>query len=191
MPSIGIFHTKAELYKLHQHFLHPSAKKHFKLFRRAKTKKAIPETFPTFKQVCKRFDLCQRTQNAPDRYRVSLDAQNACSSERLFMEIIYIHEKPVLRVVDEETHSSAATFLPNASIMNIWHTNLFNWAPIYTILRSRMLVEHEGAFGFLFIYIAAPSKVEVDRSSIEARSSLGLGERYQQPIRQTYRKIMA
>lgn len=38
--------------------------------------------------------------------------------------------------------------------------------------------------------MGALSNVEVQRTDIEAHSSLSLGERYHQPLRNTYRKIM-
>eukprot|EP00737_Agarophyton_chilense_P000247 gb/GEZJ01000282.1/.p1 GENE.gb/GEZJ01000282.1/~~gb/GEZJ01000282.1/.p1 ORF type:complete len:768 (+),score=79.54 gb/GEZJ01000282.1/:1785-4088(+) len=43
----------------------------------------------------------------------------------------------------------------------------------------------------VFIDIAAISNVQVESTGVEAHSSLGLGERYHQPLRTTYRKIMA
>ncbi|PXF40714.1 hypothetical protein BWQ96_09547 [Gracilariopsis chorda] len=54
-----------------------------------------------------------------------------------------------------------------------------------------MLFDHGSAFGQLFINIAAISNVAVDRTGVEAHSSLAIGEHYHQPLRQTYRKIMA
>ena len=54
-----------------------------------------------------------------------------------------------------------------------------------------MIVDQGSQFGNLFINMAAVADVQVDRTSIEAHASLGLVERNHQPLRQTYRKIMA
>ena len=52
-----------------------------------------------------------------------------------------------------------------------------------------MLVDQGSAFGNLLINIGAQSNFEVQRTGIEAHSSLGIGERYHHPLRMTYRKI--
>ena len=56
---------------------------------------------------------------------------------------------------------------------------------IYTGLPNRMLVDQGSAFGKSFISLGAISNVEVDRTGVEAHLSLGIGERYHQPLRQT------
>lgn len=53
-----------------------------------------------------------------------------------------------------------------------------------------MLVEQGSYFGSTFANMGAHSSVEVQRTGINAHCSLGLGERYHQPVRNTYRKIM-
>ena len=45
------------------------------------------------------------------------------------------------------------------------------------------------SFGDLFISISAHSNVEVQRTGVEAHSSLGIGEIYHHPLRITYRKL--
>ena len=62
---------------------------------------------------------------------------------------------------------------------------------IYTGLPNRMLVDQGSAFGKSFVSLGAFSNVEVERTGVEAHSSLGIGERYHQPLRHIYRKIMA
>ena len=64
------------------------------------------------------------------------------------------------------------------------------WATIYTGLPHRMLVDQGSAFGDSFVNIGRMHNVDVQRTGVEAHSSLGLGERYHQPLRTTYRKLM-
>ena len=61
---------------------------------------------------------------------------------------------------------------------------------IYTGLPNRILVDQGSNLGDLFINLGEISNVEVQRTGIEAHSSLGLGERYHHPLRHTYRKIL-
>ena len=185
-----IYFTRAQLWKLHRQFFHPSAQKLFNLLRRTRPEEATPETLNTLRNLSKRCDPCQRIQNAPTRFRVSFGAETVRFNERILLDVMYIDGKPVLHIVDEGTHFSAAQFLPDVSTKTIWKAILQCWATIYTGLLNRMLVDQGSAFGPLFINIGVVSNVGVDRTGIEAYSSLGLGERYHQPLRQTDRKIM-
>ena len=62
---------------------------------------------------------------------------------------------------------------------------------IYTGLPNRMLVDQGRYFGDTFATLGALSNVDVKDTGVEAHNSLGLGERYHQPLMQTYRKIMS
>ena len=104
---------------------------------------------------------------------------------------MYLDGKPVLHIVDEGTRFSAARFLPDVFTKTIWKSILECWAAIYTRLPNRMLVNQGSAFRKLLISMGAVSGVQVERTGIEAHASLGLGERYHHPLRQTYRKIKA
>ena len=65
--------------------------------------------------------------------------------------------------------------------------NIHRVGPV-TSLPNRILTDQGSQFGDVFINIAAASDVKVDRTGVEAHSSLGLGERFHQPLRNTYRK---
>ena len=62
---------------------------------------------------------------------------------------------------------------------------------IYTGLPNRMLVDQRTNFGDAFKTLGAQANISVGSTGVEAHSSLGLVERYHQPLRQTFRKIMA
>ncbi len=102
---------------------------------------------------------------------------------------MYLDSKPVLHIVDEGTRFSAARFLPNVSTTTIWQTFLECWVAIYSGLPYRILVDQGSAFGSTFATINALSRVEVQHTGTEAHSSLGLGERYNEPRRTTYRRL--
>ena len=189
--AFATFFARSQLLKLHKQFFHPSAQKLFNLLCRARPEEATPETLSILEDLSKRCDPCQRIQNAPRRFRVSFGADHVRFNERILLDIMYINGSAILHIVDEGTHFSAARFLADVSTKTIWKTILECWACIYTGLPNRMLVDQGSAFGPLFVSIWAMSNVEVQRTGIEAHSSLGIGERYHQPLRQTYRKIMA
>lgn len=122
--------------------------------------------------ISQRCDTFQRVQNAPSRFTGSFGAENVRFNERIPLDIVYIDGKPVLHIVDEVTHFSAAQFRSDVSTKTIWATILKFWAPIYTGLPNRMLVNQGSAFRPLFIIIGAVSNVQVNRTWIEAHSSL-------------------
>lgn len=62
---------------------------------------------------------------------------------------------------------------------------------IYTGLPNRILVDQGTYFGDAFNTLRAIANFTVDNTGVEAHSSLGLGERYHQPLRQTFRKVMS
>ena len=141
--------------------------------------------------ISRRCDPCQGIHTAPTRFRVAFGVEHVRFNERILLDVMYVDGKPVLHILDEGTKFSAAKFLPDVSTKTIWRTLLQIWVMIYTGLPDRMMVNQGSAFGGLFVDLAALGNVEVERSGAEAHSSLGLCERYHQPLRHTYRKIMA
>ena len=175
--------------KLHKQFAHPSAQKLYNLLKRSRPEDTIPETLRILEGLAKRRDPCQRIHNAPNRFRVSFGGGNVRLNESLLIDKMYLEEKPFLHIVDEGTRFSAACFVSEVSAMTIWKTILTCWATVYTGLPRKILVDKGSQFGDLFISLGAVSYVKVRRTGIESHNSLGLGERYHQPLRNTFRKL--
>lgn len=81
--------------------------------------------------------------------------------------------------------------MKDVSTATTWKQLLKGWASIYTVLPNKILVYQGRSFGNLFIDLSCTSNVEIHRTGIETHSSLGTGERYHQPLRKTYRKIVS
>lgn len=157
--------------------------------KRARPEETTPNTLEVLQEQTERCDPCQRIHNAPTRFRVSFGAENVRFNERFLIDVMYLDGKPVLHIVDEGTHLSAARFVKEVSTATLWATILECWATIYTGLPRRILVDRGSPFGNLFASIGALSNVDVQRTGIESHNCLGLGERYHQPLRNTYRKL--
>lgn len=99
---------------------------------------------------------------------LSLGAEEFRFNKPVIMDIIYIASRPVLHMVEDETKFSAAAFL-----------------------RNRFLVDQGSQLGksHPFAEIVEIHNVELQATGTEAHSSLGLGERYHQPLHNTYRKL--
>lgn len=91
----------------------------------------------------------------------------------------------------EGTRFSAARFLEDESTGTIWNTLMECWVTIYTGLLNRILVDQGSNLGPSFVHMAHPQGVDPELTGIESHNSLSIGERYHQPLRDTYRKIFS
>lgn len=188
--GVQIFFSKAQLLKIHRHFNHPSANKLFNLIKKARPEHATNETLEILKNISKSCDPCQRITTAPKRFRVTLGSEHVQFNEQILIDIMYIDGSPILHVVDSGTKFNAASFLKDKSIETVWKTLMQCWILIYTGMPNRIMVDQGTEFGDLFIHMAEENNVQVSKTGIEAHSSLGLCERYHQPLRTVYRKII-
>eukprot|EP00180_Rhodochaete_pulchella_P004061 Plantae.Rhodophyta-Rhodochaete_pulchella.ctg74856.p1 GENE.Plantae.Rhodophyta-Rhodochaete_pulchella.ctg74856~~Plantae.Rhodophyta-Rhodochaete_pulchella.ctg74856.p1 ORF type:complete len:209 (+),score=12.17 Plantae.Rhodophyta-Rhodochaete_pulchella.ctg74856:155-781(+) len=170
--------TTSQLLKLHRQFSHASAEKLYNLRRKARPEDTPPDTLRRLKELSRRCDTCQRIANAPTRFKVSFGADNIAFNEKVLLDVMYLEGKPVLHLVDDGTHFSAARFIPDVSTKTIWSTILQRWATVYTGLPNKLSVDQGTCFSPLFASIASMSNVQVDRAGTEAHSSLGIGELY-------------
>ena len=115
-------------------------KKLYKLLKRAMPEETTPNTLEVLQELTERCNPCQRVHNAPTRFRVSLGAENVRFAERLLFDVMYLDRKPVLHIVDEGTHLSAASSVKEVSTATLWATILECWATIYTGLLRKILV---------------------------------------------------
>lgn len=149
----------------------------------------MPKTLEVLQELTKRCDPCQRLHNAPTRFLVSIGAENIRFNEGILIDFMYHDGKPVLHIVDESTHLGAARFVKEVSTVTLWATMLECWGAIYTGLPRKILVDQGSPFGNLFASIGSLTNEDVQRTGIESHNSLGLGERYHQPLRNTYSKL--
>lgn len=73
------------------------------------------------------------------------------------MDLIFIDERPAIKVLDEGTHMSADQFIPNKSSKSDWSTFLKCWCDIYIGIPKRILVDQGTEFGNTFVHLAADS----------------------------------
>lgn len=184
-----VYFSITNLQKIHRQFAHTTVDKLYQLLKRARPEETTAETFEILKDLVKRCDPYQRIQNAPTRFRIRFGAEIIRLNERLLIDIMYFDGKPVQHIVDEGTHFSSARFIDDMSTKNIWATTLECWATIYIGLPRKILVDQGTQLGDLFVSLGALNNFEVQQTEIQAHNSLGLGERYHQPLRNTYRKV--
>ena len=189
-----VFYTTDQLRKLHKRFAHPSADKLYQLLKRASREHVSSETLDSLKKIGEECEPCQRIARGPHRFRVSLGNEDTRFNQRVFIDIMYIDGLPILHVIDEATRFSAARFLTKSegtkvSTLNIWQALIECWAAVYTGMPNVITTDSGSQFRDTFIDICALHDVKVQTTGVESHNSLGIGERYHAPLRNTYRKL--
>lgn len=103
---------------------------------------------------------------------------------------MYIDRELVQQINDDGTKFKAFRFLPDSSVYTIWQIILECWVTIYIGTLNRILTNRGSQFDQRFIHVPRSANVEVLRTGTEAHSSLGIGERYHEPLCTTYRRVM-
>ena len=184
-----LFYTTAQLQKMHRQFAHPSASKLFNLLKRAGTQAVDAKTFKQLTDIVSRCEPCQRIHNAPVRFRVSMGHENVRFNARAYIDIMYLDGKPVLHIVDEATRFSAAKFLTKVSTDSVWEAMIMCWSSVYTGLPHNIMVDEGSQYRKIFAELSALHDVNLEKSGVQSHHSLGVGERYHKPLRDTYRKL--
>ena len=80
-----------------------------------------------------------------------MGSENLRFNETLFIDVVYIDNRPVLHLVDSATHFIAARFLADMTVKTVWCTIFECWASIYTGLPNRIRVDAGSNFGESFV----------------------------------------
>lgn len=116
--------------------------------------------------------------------------------EGLSTDIIFLEGKAVLHVVDKATLFCATTFLyPHGAeigqfVDKLWLAFVMNWCLIYTGCPNKLCTDQGSVFtSACWKQLTILNVFQLRLSEIEAHSSLGIVERYHEPLRSIYRKL--
>jgi len=160
----SMFYTVKELEKLHRQFAHPSVEKLYNLLKTAGLDAVDSSTHQILEEIVVR-------------------------CEQAYIDIMYLEGRPVLHIVDAATRFSAARFLTKVSTESVWEAIIMCWSSVYTGLPHCIRVDEGTQFRKIFAELSALHDVEIKKSGIQSHNSLGVGERYHKPLRDTYRKL--
>lgn len=88
--------------------------------------KQPPKTQRILQEILAACDPCQRIQIRPKQLKVTYDSEHVVFNEHVLPGTTYVDNKPILHVVDELTHLSAAKFLSDISVTQIWESLFFS-----------------------------------------------------------------
>ena len=102
---------------------------------------------------------------------------------------MYLDGRPVLHIVDESIRFSAARLLTKMATDSVWAAIVMFWSSVYTGLPQCIVVDEGSRFRKVFAELTTLHDIRFEKSGIQSHNSLGVGERYHKPLRDTYLKL--
>jgi len=100
---LNSYYSKDELLRMHLHFYHPAVSKIFNLIKLVKPEHANADTKKVLQDTTDACQVCQRFTPRPLSFKVSLPDKFIFNQE-LALDLMYIENKPLLHIVDTQTH---------------------------------------------------------------------------------------
>ena len=126
-----VLYTEDELRKIHRGFGHPSVRSTYHLLRRASGEdldKKVKQQLDKISDDCK---ICLRNAATPRRFRLTVGTDELRFNHRVVVDTMFIQNKPIIHLVDESTHFTAACFLKNQTASEIWNCIRRIWILTY------------------------------------------------------------
>ncbi|KAF1828035.1 hypothetical protein BDW02DRAFT_584775, partial [Decorospora gaudefroyi] len=136
-------------------------------------------------------DNCQLYSKAPGRFRFTI-RDDINFNFRLIVNVMYIHQKPVLHAVDEATAFQAARFLLNLQANTTWNTLRAMWIDMY--VGPLDIIATDASKNFIseeFVNNAKTIAIDVKEVPVKAHQSIRKVERYHAAIRRAFDVISA
>lgn len=177
------FLTETELRRLHRRFGHPSVERLHTLLRNSNhdvEKKTI-------EHLTKYCAYCQKHGKSPGRFRFSLRDENIEFNYCIVVDVMYIHNKPLLHIVDQATTYQAGRWLENISAKHTWDVLRMIWIDTYQGPPDMITTDTGTNFTSKdFQHQASLMGIKIKIVPVEAHNSIGLVERYHGPLRRAY-----
>jgi hypothetical protein len=145
-PGIQLFFTRAELTKIHRHFLDPSTVKLVNLLKRATPGNVPKETRAQLDGIQKACKTCTNCSPRPQHVQVTIDPDRIVFNNEIITDLMYLESKPVLHVVDRGTTFSSANFLYSSDRITVWNTFVQCWTSMYFGFPDSILTEQGSVF---------------------------------------------
>ena len=80
-----------------------------------------------------------------------MGAKNTRFNAKVYIDFMYIEGPPVLLMVDDATHFSAAQFFETLITESVWETILTLWTTVYTGLPNTLVFDNGSHFRDTFV----------------------------------------
>ena len=122
--------TIPELRKMHHGFFHPSTEKIYNLIKRTKLEDATPHVRQILEDISKSCNTCHFSASKPRRFTASI-SDGILFNRSVILDRMCINSKPVLHVIEKDTHYSSARFFEGVSTEQVWQTSFLCWVSKY------------------------------------------------------------
>lgn len=122
-----ILFTRGELVRLHLHFMRPSSQRLFELISRFDPTKNDPSMRKLIDSITKAWSTCRSFKFAPLPFKASIPKEHIIFNHTISIDLLWLNEKPVIHVIDEETKCLNAWFLKSRSSVYIWNAFIGCW----------------------------------------------------------------
>lgn len=129
-PTLTYF-TRMKLRKLHRQFSHTSVTQIYALLKRTRPEDLSPDTYKTLQKISANCDPCQRIQDGPGRFHVTIGVKDTRFNKNLMLDIIYFDWNPIFPIFDSFTRFSAARFLSDVSTKTVREAIIECWSSAY------------------------------------------------------------
>lgn len=183
------FYTEQELSRLHRRFGHPGSDKLYNLLKAADIEQITPKTRSTIEKIAKHCRLCQLHGQSPRRFKFHIRTEKDFN-QVVYLDMMYIANKPLLHVVCEATRYQAARWLVGTTADDIWRAFRLCWCDVY--IGPPDLVVHDAGTNIMakaFQDHADLMHIETKPVPREAANSMTYVERYHAPLRRAYKII--
>lgn len=183
-----ILFTKAELHSLRKKLGHASAQKLRSLLKRAQ-EDASNEDLQLLKDIGKECYSCQKLARSPMRHMSSIPEDIRLNHE-IVMDLMHIDDKPILQIACAGARFAVAVFMPGKSAEAAWSALLRIW--IKPCVGSPRILKADQGSEFvndLFHRNSESIGVFLQEAPIESSNSMGLGERFHDPLRRIFLKL--
>lgn len=187
-PSIdAIMFTRKELERLHLHFHHPSAKRLYKLLRRARPDETTSQTLRQLHEIGQKCTPCKVHSTRPYHFRVSIPLNDIIFNHELAMDLLWLEGIPVLHIVDTHTNIQNAIIPNGKSSLELWEAFMEGWSTIYVGNPNRVRVDRDKTFTSKeWTKLAEEGGISIQLSPIESHNSIGQGETYHHHLRRIF-----
>lgn len=133
--------TEADLHLIHRNFGHPKVRTTINLLKRASDNNVPTSTRKAKAAIEKYCETCRLNDTAPRCFNLTMGSDNLKFIHYLQVDTMFLRGKPVVHMIDQATHYTAAFFLRTQCSTDIWKEIRELWIQVYEGPPDYLLVD--------------------------------------------------
>lgn len=183
--------TDGELYKLHPSFGHPSVQKLVEVLKRARPEELTAEARAALEDITEACRVCLKESNPRRRFKLTMRTDELRFNSIVTVDVTTLDGRPVLHIVEEATHLTAAGFLNDTSSEEVWRVFVRLWIRTYLGPPDHLRVDQgSNLVSARFRGSATAEGIFVLQVPVECPTKMTHVELFHGPIRAAYNRIV-